>query len=449
MTKKKQKIILVFLSVVIAALVCSNFVSAQELTYPEIGGEAPTADTTLPEYIKYIFNFSMLLGAILAFAVLLFGGIRWLLSAGSPTATSDAKSWMLGGIIGLVLLLSSWLILTTINPELAILKLEDLKPFEPDEPPEYGPPEIKTTYYQEIPIGLLAEIILTKNLSCFDEDRNLIDCRTGEIIQNTMDDEFARDTDFRYCYDYDEEGNKIALLEDHDRLDCIKKLLGAINIKSEELRVKSEELKIIAEELKNESEELRDYAAECACNECDSSCSCANQQCDCTGDTCPHREEMETLRNDTMPATIEEMEEKREEIIILIEDGDPDNSKFLTVNEALERLKKLRDEELIPDLDYLKDAEELVKFPYGQRNNLAKYEYKKLNVPLGREIDKVLFENFDISEYCRVFNCITFDEDNPELCLKYGLNEEGKLCNVYNLDGEPASFYFPAEEYEK
>ena len=101
-----------------------------EITYPKIpGAEAPTPKTKLPGYIKYIFNFAIMLGGILAFVVLLFGGIRWLTSAGSPAAIGDARSWMFGGIFGLALLLMTYLILTTINPELTIFK--EMKPLKP------------------------------------------------------------------------------------------------------------------------------------------------------------------------------------------------------------------------------------------------------------------------------------------------------------------------------
>jgi len=128
----RQKIVSIIFLVVLLFFFCGSFVIAErplEIEYPEIGGEAPTEETKLPEYIKYIFNFSLILGAILSFSVLLFGGIRWFLSAGSPAAIGEAKSWILAGIIGLTLLLSSYLILTTINPELVIFG--EMKPLEP------------------------------------------------------------------------------------------------------------------------------------------------------------------------------------------------------------------------------------------------------------------------------------------------------------------------------
>ncbi|MCK4454330.1 hypothetical protein KAU51_03220 [Candidatus Parcubacteria bacterium] len=132
MTKTGQKFIFIFFFAALLILFCSSFCLAErdlEIEYPGIGGEAPTGETKLPGYIKYIFNFAVMLGGILAFAVMVYGGIVYLISAGDPTKISDAKSRILSGIIGLVLLLLCYLILTTINPELAILKeMEPLKP---------------------------------------------------------------------------------------------------------------------------------------------------------------------------------------------------------------------------------------------------------------------------------------------------------------------------------
>ena len=472
MIKKYKKTIsvLLVLSVFLVLLVLS--VSAQELTYPEIAGEAPTEDTTLPEYIKYIFNFSLILGAILAVTALLFGGIRWFFSLGSPSAISEAKSWMLAGILGLVLLLSSYLILTTINPELAILKLEELEEFEPVEPPEYVPPEIETTYYQEIPIGLLIENILAKNYN-YDEEAEMV-----------------------VCYDYDEEGNMIDqngdgditeedLLKDHDRLNCIELLLAAIEIKSEKLKILSEELQILSEDLKDESEELKKLAEKCNCARCSQdlqnigcgscTCPCGDcNPCNCQGDPCPDRAQMNNLRRNIIPPIIKALEEKRIEINAFIygadlgdkyiyyepnshlgdpiekgyhiDEWDPNvTPTFLTYEEAILRFKWFKDD-LIQDLnDYLKEAEELAKFPYGQRITLAKFMDKKSR----KKIDKIEFEGFDIARYCRIFNCLS---ETDGICTEYGLNTEGeyigRLCNIYNLDGEPATFYFPKEEYE-
>ena len=113
------------------ALVCAgDFALAQRdlevIDYPDVpGAVTPGKDTELPQYIKYLFNFAIGLGGILAFAILIFGGIKWMTSAGDPTAINAAKTKMLGGIIGLILLLGAWFIIDAINPNLLSLKKMD------------------------------------------------------------------------------------------------------------------------------------------------------------------------------------------------------------------------------------------------------------------------------------------------------------------------------------
>jgi hypothetical protein len=104
-----------------------DIIRALEIEYPEIpAADTPGADTdkatTLPEYIKYLFNFGIAIGGILAFLVLVYGGFLWMTSAGDPTAIGKAKIKIFGGIIGLCLLLGAFLIIGMINPELKHLK---------------------------------------------------------------------------------------------------------------------------------------------------------------------------------------------------------------------------------------------------------------------------------------------------------------------------------------
>ncbi len=84
--------------------------------------EAPfpglTGRPDLPEYISFLFNFVMGVGGAIAFAALVFGGFRYMTSAGNPETMSDAKSRIKGAILGLCLLLASFIILDQINPQI-------------------------------------------------------------------------------------------------------------------------------------------------------------------------------------------------------------------------------------------------------------------------------------------------------------------------------------------
>lgn len=129
MTKKNIFILTLLLSTV---LLSANFAFADlEITYPEVSGIAkPDSSTNLALFIKYIFNLSIGIGGLLAFAVLIYGGLRWMTSAGNASAIGDARSWMFGGITGLFLLLTSYLVLTAINPNLLIFK--EMVPLQSD-----------------------------------------------------------------------------------------------------------------------------------------------------------------------------------------------------------------------------------------------------------------------------------------------------------------------------
>ena len=76
----------------------------------------------LPNYIKAIFEFSLLLAGLVAFGALIIGGFRYMTSAGDSNKMGDAKSQAFAGLLGLVIILSSYVILGTVNPRLAVLK---------------------------------------------------------------------------------------------------------------------------------------------------------------------------------------------------------------------------------------------------------------------------------------------------------------------------------------
>jgi len=103
----------------------SFFVLAQEVEYPKIP-QAPeiSATTTFPQYVKYLFNFFTIVAGLVALGVLIFSAILWITSAGNPEKITQAKSKAFGAFLGLIILLSGYLILVTLNPELSLFYLE-------------------------------------------------------------------------------------------------------------------------------------------------------------------------------------------------------------------------------------------------------------------------------------------------------------------------------------
>jgi len=121
MKQNKKYYILILVLMPIIFLTANFCLAARslELDYPYIPGAGTLTTTSLlPDFVKYIFNFAIGISGILAFGVLIFAGIQYLTSAGNPGKMTDAMDRIKSAFLGLVILLCSWIILTTINPQL-------------------------------------------------------------------------------------------------------------------------------------------------------------------------------------------------------------------------------------------------------------------------------------------------------------------------------------------
>ena len=125
----KKLFIISSILVISFLLLFSGFTFAQketELSYPEIRGETITTTTTIPGFVRYVFNFSIIIAIIVVIGVLIWGGFLYLTSTGNPNRLKEAKTWIFNSVLGLIILLGSYLILYTLNPQLTILKMEPL-----------------------------------------------------------------------------------------------------------------------------------------------------------------------------------------------------------------------------------------------------------------------------------------------------------------------------------
>ncbi len=90
-----------------------------KLLAPLPGGSAEVPlDGGFSIYAAQVFWFLLSTAVILALAMLIIGGVEYVGSAGNTSLLGDAKGRMLNAILGLLLALSSWLILNLINPDL-------------------------------------------------------------------------------------------------------------------------------------------------------------------------------------------------------------------------------------------------------------------------------------------------------------------------------------------
>jgi hypothetical protein len=100
-----------------------------EIKYPGFGGLKPeTVKTPIPQYAKYIFYFLLGVSGLIALGSLITAGFNYLSSAGDPTKISDAKDRITAVILGLIIIITSVLIVRTINPQLIIFNIKGIRP---------------------------------------------------------------------------------------------------------------------------------------------------------------------------------------------------------------------------------------------------------------------------------------------------------------------------------
>ena len=136
MPNNRKKIIFAFMVVFLLSifyfLFSNSVVSAAEptkLTYEFPCSGLPR--TTCPSskeaaqspaaYIARFYQFALALAGMLAFGMIIFGAIQYIVSAGNPTAQSDARDRIFQALWGVALLLGAYLILYTIDPKLVSL----------------------------------------------------------------------------------------------------------------------------------------------------------------------------------------------------------------------------------------------------------------------------------------------------------------------------------------
>lgn len=89
--------------------------------------EAAEIEVPIASQIAGFYKWALGIGGLVALGIIVFGGILYTVSAGNASKQDDAKQWVTGALIGLILLFGSYLILNTINPNLTVLKDVTLK----------------------------------------------------------------------------------------------------------------------------------------------------------------------------------------------------------------------------------------------------------------------------------------------------------------------------------
>jgi hypothetical protein len=83
-------------------------------------GQAPGA------FVNAFFVYALSIAGIIAFGIIIYGGVKYMISAGNPSGQGDAKEWIMAAIMGILLLAGAYLLLYVINPALVNLALPNL-----------------------------------------------------------------------------------------------------------------------------------------------------------------------------------------------------------------------------------------------------------------------------------------------------------------------------------
>lgn len=131
------------------------FAFTLEASYPTLAtGSNITTSTTIPAYLKYVFDFGIFIGFFAAFLSLAYAGVLYFLSTVIPNALASARDRISGSISGILILVLLYLIITTINPALSIFSTETLQTLPP---PPVTPSTPGVGLYSDIncPTGVL------------------------------------------------------------------------------------------------------------------------------------------------------------------------------------------------------------------------------------------------------------------------------------------------------
>ncbi|MFH0791914.1 MAG: C39 family peptidase [bacterium] len=170
-TNCRNIIIVLFFAVLIFSPYLAS--AALEVAYPIIpGAEAPqifmekiksgvlNANQALPLYVLYFYTLTIILSGILAFGSVIYGVVRYLISAGSVSQMIAAKEQIANAIIGLLIILSSYVIMTTVDPKMLV---SISKPVTPAGPAINYPGGYAVLMdYIEVPLGRLTESVIKK-----------------------------------------------------------------------------------------------------------------------------------------------------------------------------------------------------------------------------------------------------------------------------------------------
>ncbi|MFA6252368.1 MAG: hypothetical protein WCX74_03140 [Candidatus Paceibacterota bacterium] len=122
---------ILFFTITASLLFLYRTAFALETDFPLIDGLKVEDSSGFAGLVKYFFSLSVVAGAFISVAVIIYSGIIILFSVGNPSKISDAKKRIFGSLLGLFVLGGTYAIIYLINSE--TLKIEEIKERPPVE----------------------------------------------------------------------------------------------------------------------------------------------------------------------------------------------------------------------------------------------------------------------------------------------------------------------------
>ncbi|MFA5714154.1 MAG: pilin [Candidatus Paceibacterota bacterium] len=110
---------------VVAAIILLTALPAMAADIPLLAGFPK--DATAAGFVVYFFNLIVAFGSFIAIVIVIMAGIEWMTAEGNPSKIESAKSKIKNTLLGVAVLIGSYVVLNTINPELETIKITQLK----------------------------------------------------------------------------------------------------------------------------------------------------------------------------------------------------------------------------------------------------------------------------------------------------------------------------------
>lgn len=97
-----------------------------EVPFFGFSGAQEVNNDLLPRYIRTVYTYFVSIVGILATVMLIYGGIKWVAAAGNPGRINDARDTINNAIIGVIIALTSVVLLNLISPQFTTIGIPDI-----------------------------------------------------------------------------------------------------------------------------------------------------------------------------------------------------------------------------------------------------------------------------------------------------------------------------------